>query len=97
MVLTNTFQSFNLFLIFVLTLFPAVTMNVAPFSAYKTTQLKVCMYHFYRQKLACSMLVVLFFTSCEYISHALIKYEPSIFPTFPNQINYFQNSIFYFL
>ena len=36
MVLTNAFLSFNLFIIFVLTLFSAVTGNVAPFSAYKT-------------------------------------------------------------
>ena len=36
MVLTNVFQSFSLFLVFVFTLFPAVIMNVAPFSAYKT-------------------------------------------------------------
>ena len=36
MVLTNVFLLFHLFLIFVLTLFLAVTMNVAPFSAYKT-------------------------------------------------------------
>ena len=36
MVLTNAFLSFNLFIIFVLTLFSAVTVNVAPFSAYKT-------------------------------------------------------------
>ena len=35
MVLTNAFQSFNLFLVFVLTLFPVVTVNVTPFSAYK--------------------------------------------------------------
>ena len=36
MALTNVFQSFNLFLVFVFTLFPAVIVNVAPFSAYKT-------------------------------------------------------------
>ena len=103
MVLTNAFLSFNLFLIFVLTLFSAVTVNVAPFSAYKThnlqffTLLKVCMYDFYGQKLACSTLIVLIFISCEYKSHALVKYEPSIFPTFPNHIyNHFWNSVFYF-
>ena len=51
MVLTNAFQSFNLFLIFVLTLFPAVTVNVAPFSAYKAHTTHNSMYNFYRQKL----------------------------------------------
>ena len=38
MALTNVFQSFNLFLVFVSTLFPAVIMNVALFSDIKHTQ-----------------------------------------------------------
>ena len=89
MALTNVFQSFNLFLVFVSTLFPAVIMNVALFSAYKTHTTRNSlhyMYNFYRKKLTCSPLIVLIYTSCEYKSHASIKYEPSIFSTFPNHI-----------
>ena len=74
MALTNVFQSFNLFLVFVFTLFPAVIVNVAPFSAYKTHTTHNSLHYvkfactiFYRKKLACSPLIVLIYTSCESI------------------------------
>ena len=54
MALTNIFQSFNLFLVFVFTLLPAVIVNVAPFAAYKTYTTRNSLHYL---KFACTIFI----------------------------------------
>ena len=105
MALTNVFQSFNLFLVFVFSLFPAVIVNVAPFSAYKTHTTHNSLHYvkfactiFYRQKIRlfpahCFNLHILWIN----INHMhSLNMNHLYFLHFPTIFNQFQNSIFYF-
>ena len=103
MVLTNVFQSFNLFLIFVFTLFPAVIMNVAPFSAYKTHTTRNSSHYL---KFTCTIFIdknspipCSLFKSTHLVNinhmHSL-NMNHLYFLHLPTIFNHFQNSIFYF-
>ena len=103
MALTNVFQSFNLFLVFVSTLFPAVIMNVALFSAYKTHTTRNSSHYL---KFTCTIFIdknspvprsLFKSTHLVNINHLhSLNMNHLYFLHLPTIFNHFQNSIFYF-